>query len=164
MGAGILPITFNSVSLLFLLGQEKTGQWSDFGGSSQDRYESKFKTGIREGYEELNGLLGNEYELAMLVKNNFLGHVSNERYTTFAFKTTYDPMLPLYFERNLNFVNNTTPSIINLQNNGLYEKKKINWFTSDQIYNLELRPFYKKIIFKILQNEKKIEKLFKDQI
>jgi hypothetical protein len=51
-----------------------------------------------------------------------------------------------------------------MKHNGLYEKKKINWFTSQEIYNLELRPFYKKIIFKILQNEKKIEKLFADEV
>ena len=162
MGAGILPMAFNGISILFLLGQERTGQWSDFGGSSNNRYENKFKTGLREGYEELSGLLGNEYELAVLIKKNYIAEVGDERYSTFAFKTKYDPMLPVYFNRNYNFVKNTTPSIVNHHHNGLYEKTKIKWFTSEEIYDLELRPFYKNIIFKILQNEKKIEKLFKD--
>ena len=164
MGAGILPIAFNGISVLFLLGQEKTGQWSDFGGSANDRYETKFKTAIREGYEELSGLLGNEYEIAMQIKNNYIGQINDDRYTTFAFKTNYDTTLPIHFKRNYNFVKKTTPYLIDLKHNGLYEKKNINWFTSEEIYNLELRPFYKKIIFKILQNEKKIEKLFADEV
>ena len=163
MGAGILPVAFNGISVLFLLGQEKTGQWSDFGGSTHDRFETKFKTAIREGHEELSGLLGNEYEIAMQIKNNYIGQINNDRYTTFAFKTNYDKTLPIYFKRNYNFVKKTTPYLIDLKHNGLYEKKNIKWFTSEEIYNLELRPFYKKIIFKILLNEKKIEKLFKDK-
>jgi len=161
MGAGILPITFNGISVLFLLGQENNGQWSDFGGSSNDRYESKFKTAIREGHEELSGLLGNEYEIAKQIKNNYIGQVYYYSYTTFIYKTTYDTTLPLHFKRNYNFVKRTTPHLIDTPDNGLYEKKKINWFTSKEIYNLELRPFYKTIIFKVLENEEKIEKLFK---
>lgn len=160
MGAGILPIAFNGFNLVFLLGQEKTGQWSDFGGSSNNRYETKFKTAIREGYEELNGLLGDKHKMAIQIKNNYIGQINDDRYTTFAFKTDYDTSLPIYFKRNYNFIEKTTPYLIDMPSNGLYEKKNINWFTSNEIYNLELRPFYKKVIFKILQNEKKIEKLF----
>ena len=90
MGAGILPVAFNGISVLFLLGQEKTGQWSDFGGSTHDRFETKFKTAIREGHEELSGLIGNEYEIAMQIKNNYIGQINDDRYTTFVFKTNYD--------------------------------------------------------------------------
>lgn len=160
MGAGILPIAFNGVSLMFLLGKEKTGQWSDFGGSSKDIYETNLRTAIREGYEESSGLLGNQYQIAMKIKNDYITHLKYDRYTTFAYKIDYDENLPVYFKRNYNFVVNTTPSIVNKYNNGLYEKTQIKWFTSSQVQKLELRPFYEKIIFKVIENEKKIEKLF----
>lgn len=164
MGAGILPIAYNGVSIILLLGQESNGQWSDFGGSQNNKYETKFETAIREGHEELSGLLGNEYEISKKIKSNFIQRINSDRYTTFAFKSEYDKNLPVYFNRNFNFVKNTTPYLINIEHNGLYEKIQIKWFTPQEIYNLELRPFYKNIIFKILQNEKKIEKLFNDEI
>ena len=63
MGAGILPVSFNGVCMVFLLGKEHNNQWSDFGGSSLNKHETKFNTAIREGYEELSGLLGTEKEL-----------------------------------------------------------------------------------------------------
>lgn len=164
MGAGILPVAFNGLSVVFLLGKESSGLWSDFGGSSKNIYEKKIKTAIREGYEEQNGLLGNQYEISMQIKQNFIGQYNNERYTTFAYKTDYDPKLPIYFRRNYNFVVNCTPSIVNINHNGLYEKKEIKWFTSNEIYDLDIRPFYKNIIFKFLQDEKKIEKIFIDEL
>ena len=151
MGAGILPIAFNGISLVFLLGKEQNNQWSDFGGSPNSKYESKFHTAIREGYEETNGLLGNNYELGLKVKNNLISHYSNDRYTTYLFNIEYDESLPIYFNNNYKFVKNNTPFLLT-QNNGLYEKKEIRWFTEKEIYHIELRPFYKKIIYPILQN------------
>lgn len=156
MGAGILPVCFNGVSLLFLLGKEQNNEWSDFGGSSNSRYESTFHTAIREGYEETNGLLGNKYELGLKVKNNYILDYSNHRYTTHLFKINYDNNLPLYYNNNFNFIKNNYPQIIKEKNNGLYEKKEIDWFQKKQIYDLNLRPFYKKIIYPILDREKEI--------
>jgi len=52
MGAGILPISFNGVCMVFLLGKEHNNEWSDFGGTSLYKHETKFKTAIREGHEE----------------------------------------------------------------------------------------------------------------
>ena len=66
MGAGILPASFNGICMVFLLGKEKNNCWSDFGGSSLNKYEPKFKTAIREGHEELSGLLGSQIELEKL--------------------------------------------------------------------------------------------------
>ena len=64
MGAGILPVTIFKGSILFLLGKERynSDYWSDFGGSTIPK-ETIFQTAIREGYEELDGFLGNKEEL-----------------------------------------------------------------------------------------------------
>lgn len=158
MGAGILPVAFNGISLMFLLGKEQNNQWSDFGGSQKNVHEPTFNTAVREGHEELNGLLGCEYKLSLKIKNNYLMKYYHDRYTTYLFKTDFDNNLPKYFNNNYNFIRNTTPFLIN-KDNGLYEKKEINWFTIDEIYDLELRPFYKKIIFPIIENPEKIEML-----
>ena len=150
MGAGILPVSFNGVCMVFLLGKEHNNQWSDFGGSPLNKDESKFNTAIREGYEELSGLLGTEKELKEKVKNNFILKSNLDKYTTYMFNIDYDRNLPLYFNRNYNFVKNTSKDIITNKHNGLYEKKEIAWFTSEEIYKLNLRPFYRDIIFDIL--------------
>ena len=125
---------------------------SYFGGSSLNKNEPKFKTAIREGYEELSGLLGTKKELENLVKNNYIEQYSNDRYTSYIFNIEYDEPLPKYFNKNYEFVKNTTPSIINTNDNGLYEKKEIRWVTVDEIYKLEFRPFYRKIILPIVKN------------
>ena len=158
MGAGILPVAFNGISLVFLLGKEQNNQWSDFGGTSSI-YETTFDTAIREGYEELSGLLGTKNQLRNTVRNNLIFEFYNNRYTTYLFRSEYDENLVTYFNLNYQFVKNTTPGIIKVNHNGLYEKKEIAWFTREEIYNLELRPFYKNVIYPILKN-KKIEKLF----
>ncbi len=158
MGAGILPVSFNGVCMVFLLGKEQNNQWSDFGGSPSNLNEQPINTAIREGYEELSGLLGTEKELRQKVKKNLILSYNSNRYTTFMFNIDYDENLPLYFNRNYNFVRNTTPNIIKHKNNGLYEKKEIKWFTIDEIYKLELRPFYKDVIYNIL-NESNLKKI-----
>ena len=163
MGAGVLPIAFNGVSILYLLGKEQTNEWSDFGGSSNKKFETTFRTAIREGHEELSGMLGSEFEMARNVKKNYIGKFNNNRYTSYLFHTYYDSKLPIYFNRNYQFVKNTTPYIVDRQHNGLYEKKEIKWFCKDELYELNLRPFYKSIIFPIIENEKKIEILFAEK-
>ena len=152
MGAGILPISFNGVCMVFLLGKEHNNEWSDFGGTSLYKHETKFKTAIREGHEELSGILGSPKELKYQVKNNYIAPYSSGRYTTFMFNTDYDKNLPIYFNRNYRFVKNNTPHIIDNNYKGLYEKKEIAWFTSEEIYSLKLRPFYKDIIYFIINN------------
>ena len=72
MGAGILPITLNKGVIFLLLGQERHNNLlCDFGGSS-NKGEKVYNTAIREGYEELNGLLGPISELEKKVSNNLL--------------------------------------------------------------------------------------------
>ena len=72
MGAGILPVSLYRGCIYLLLGQERKGDlWSDFGGSSEfinNKKERPFATAIREGGEELNGILGINKQLELLVK------------------------------------------------------------------------------------------------
>ena len=156
MGAGILPMAFNGVCMVFLLGKEQNNEWSDFGGTSLNKHETTFNTALREGYEELSGLLGNPDKFKKQIINNYIGPYvecsNSQRYTTYIFKIDYDEALVKYFNRNYDFVKRTTPSIINTLDNGLYEKKEIAWFTKEEIYDLNLRPFYKNIIYTIIDD------------
>ena len=89
MGAGILPIALYKGGLYLLLGQERNNNlWSDFGGSS-NKNEKPFKTAIREGYEELNGFLGNIDELEKKVDSSILLTVSYDKYTSYIFSLNY---------------------------------------------------------------------------
>jgi hypothetical protein len=156
MGAGILPIAFNGVCMVFLLGKEQNNEWSDFGGTSLNVRESTFNTALREGYEELSGLLGSPDEFKKKIINNYVGPYidcsNSQTYTSFIFETEYDEALIKYFNRNYDFVRRTTPNIINTLDNGLYEKKEIAWFTKEEIYKLKLRPFYKNIIYRLIDD------------
>ena len=98
MGAGILPICVRAGSISVLLGQERfDNKWSDFGGS-RNPGETNIKTALREGEEELNGILGTGNTLSELVKNNYIAEIGNGyRYSSFVFNIKYDNRLPIYF-------------------------------------------------------------------
>ena len=101
MGAGILPIAFRKGKIYFLFGREyinatennkvwkDAGKWSDFGGSKEQN-ETFAETAIREGYEELNGLLGPVNELEKKVSNNLVITISYDKYTSYVFHTIQD--------------------------------------------------------------------------
>ena len=156
MGAGILPIAFNGVCMVFLLGKEQNNEWSDFGGTSLNVGELTFNTALREGHEELSGMLGPPDKFKKQIINNYVGPYidcsNSQTYTSFVFETEYDESLIKYFNRNYDFVKRTSPNIINDSDNGLYEKKEIDWFTKEEIYKLKLRPFYKNIIYSLIDD------------
>ena len=56
-GAGILPFQINENNLYFLLGQDKDGSWSDFGGRVDFRDKNIKETAVREFYEETIGVV-----------------------------------------------------------------------------------------------------------
>ena len=127
MGAGILPVALYKNTLFLLLGQERHNNlWSDFGGSSQIG-EKLYQTAIREGTEELNGHLGSYEYLENKVKTNLIMGLEHERYTSYLFKTTYTKKLPYYFNNNNICIEKYIDKNIIKNNNGLFEKKKINW-------------------------------------
>ena len=82
--AGILPYTNYKGSIYFLLGRDSDNKWSDFGGSSL-KGETTYQTAIREGYEELNGVLGTKYELEKIVNKNKIMKIEHNSYTSILF-------------------------------------------------------------------------------
>lgn len=150
MGAGILPITFIKGSVFFLLGQEQNNYWCDFGGSS-NRDETTFNTAIREGYEELDGLLGNKRTLSKLVTDNLIKKYHTNRYTTYVFKmdSKYLETLPLYFNNHRKFLDKEINYTLK---DGIFEKKQIQLFSkNDLIINSNIiRPYYRKLIPNLL--------------
>lgn len=163
MGAGILPVALYRGTLFVLLGQERYNNnlWVDFGGSSTNtERKNPFKTAIREGSEELNGLYGTEEYLINTVSNNLLLTLTNkdDKYTTYLFKTNYDTKLPHYFVLQNSFIEKHLQRQIVDNHNGLFEKIKIKWYSIDELKNTEtkkmIRPYYLMIINSIIKNER----------
>lgn len=151
MGAGILPVTISKGTILFLLAKESNLKyWSDFGGSSK-KYETKFDTAIREGYEELDGFLGNKQELTNRVNNNFIEKIEIDKYSTYLFYVKYDKIkyLPYYFNNQRNFLKNYLTYI---PTDGIFEKSEVKLFSkSDLIINEDIiRPFYRDVTYELL--------------
>ena len=102
VAASILPVTIHNGELLFLFGKEcemekSAPGWSDFGGGVEDN-EPIYKAALREGSEELMGILGDDKELGKLVKKN--GGVYKLLYDTYhihVFLIEYDETLPKYY-------------------------------------------------------------------
>lgn len=163
MGAGVLPLAIYKGTLFMLLGQERNNNlWSDFGGGTI-KGEKPFKTAIREGCEELTGFLGDESELEEQVTNNLISSISFERYTSYMFKIPYDKKLPKYFSNVNKFAETHLQTNIENNENGLFEKKQIQWVSLSDLktnkLNIQMREHYKPIMNSILKNEKFIMKL-----
>ena len=158
MGAGVLPVSLYKGTLFMLLGQERHNNlWGDFGGSAY-KGERPFKTAIREGTEELNGFLGDESEFETLVTSNLILSISYDKYTSYIFKTNYDKKLPTNFSNVNSFAEQHLKDKIDIEHNGLFEKKQIQWFPlsklKDKNSQIRLREFYKPLLETILKNEK----------
>ena len=158
MGSGILPVTIIKGSILFLLGREQNhnNYWCDFGGSS-NLNESVFKTAIREGYEEMDGLLGNKKTLSKLVSKNLICSFNTDRYITYLFYVNPNKLINMeyYFNNHRKFLEDEN-LMINIKE-GLFEKNKVKLFSKNDLilnYN-HIRPFYKDIVNDLLIIEKK---------
>tara|TARA_B100001093_G_scaffold514010_2_gene587123 strand:- start:1653 stop:2171 length:519 start_codon:yes stop_codon:yes gene_type:complete len=152
MGAGILPVSLYRGSVYILLGQERYNNlWGDFGGS-HIKGEDNFTTAIREGSEELNGLLGNKNKLKKKVNENIIVTISNtnDKYKSYIFNLKYDKNLVEYFDNLNSFIEEYLKDKIDNDHNGLFEKKTIKWFNINYFNNKEnfkiIRPHYKSII------------------
>lgn len=156
MGAGILPVTIMKGTIFFLLGKERynNNYWCDFGGSSNDN-ESIYQTAIREGYEELDGLFGNQYELKKKVNNSLIKSYCTDSYSTFLFNVDYYELY--YFEKYFNNHRIFIDTELDLQKKeGIFEKSKVKLFTKKElIKNInEIRPFYRDIVYQLIDLSK----------
>ena len=161
MGAGILPVALYRGTLFLLLGKERNLEWSDFGGGRNPNENIK-KTHIREGMEELNGILGCNEELEERVNNNLLYTITYQdkikqkrnAYTTYVFRTDYDKNLPIYFSNFNKFAEIHLKDKIS--KNGLFEKSEIQWISIQDLKNkntFKLRPWYEPVIDTIIKKE-----------
>jgi 8-oxo-dGTP pyrophosphatase MutT (NUDIX family) len=158
MGAGVLPVTLYKGALFLLLGQERNNNlWGDFGGKAH-KGERPFETAIREGIEELNGFLGDENEFEALVTSNMIISISYDKYTSYIFKTNYDKKLPYYFSNVNKFAEQHLKDKIDINDNGLFEKKQIQWYPLSKLKedkpHIAFREFYKPLINSIVKNER----------
>ena len=161
MGAGILPIALYRGTIYLLLGQERHNNLlCDFGGSPH-KGEQIIDTAVREGCEELNGLLGDIKSVDKLVNNNLILMINYEKYTSYVFNIRYDKNLPYYFNNLNNFAESYLVDKINDNHNGLFEKKIIEWYKLDDLKKLNsnsnfmknVRPHYKNILKSISSKE-----------
>lgn len=160
MGAGILPVTISNGILLFLMGKERSNNlWCDFGGSKEND-EHPIQTAVREGGEELNGLLGLNDELHNTITDSMIIPVEFNRYTSFLFYIHQDKNLVNTFEKNNEFAEIYLNSLIDKKHNGLFEKDEIKWYSVNELKTniKQFRPHYIPIINTIIYHENFIKK------
>jgi 8-oxo-dGTP pyrophosphatase MutT (NUDIX family) len=156
MGAGIIPVSIYNNQIYYLLGKEASeGKWSDFGGSKEND-ETPLQTAIREGYEELGGILGSKADIEKLIKKNLICKLKYKHFTSYVILVDYDKNLPFYFNNQFQFIKKNIPSLID--KNGLFEKSEINWLTAYNIKNnrYKIRSFFQGIVDELLQHHKYI--------
>jgi 8-oxo-dGTP pyrophosphatase MutT (NUDIX family) len=173
VASSILPVAIKDDKLYFLFGEENDREdsakgFSDFGGRIEGN-EQVVETALREGSEELSGFLGNMSQLSELIKNNGgTMHIYDEKnkYNIHIFYIDYDKNLPIYYNQNHDFLwTNMDNQLLN--DSKLFEKKRIDWFSIEDIKRRksEFRNFYQEItelfikkeqeIYRFLQNNQK---------
>ena len=155
LGAGLIPFSKVNNKLVYLLGQDNLSKkWCDFGGKSE-KYETLLETAAREGYEELNGLLGSQSVMKKVAVRHKIAELKFHDYTTIVFKTDYDEKLEEYYSNNYRFFEKYLPAAKKNPHNGLLEKAEIRWFSFAELRKnrAKFRPFYRNMVDMILEHE-----------
>tara|TARA_Y100000389_G_C17449650_1_gene513874 strand:+ start:1255 stop:1734 length:480 start_codon:yes stop_codon:yes gene_type:complete len=156
--AGILPITYYKNKVYFLFGREtkdvnnkQAGQWSDFGGT-REKGETLFQTAVREGYEETDGIFGDEQAIGRLIEDYQIEVMNQGKYKIYMVMVPYKKELPKKFRLQYKKAKKENIKLIT-EHNGLYEKDMIRWFTIDSLKkNInEFRPWYRAVIRKLIK-------------
>lgn len=156
--AGILPYTYdNSGKLLFLLGKDYEGEWSDFGGRSELKDNNNEKnTASREFFEET---LGSVMNISDCISN-----IDSEKTLKITSKTLngspYYMFLIFIDFSNYNEYFHKTSHFLRYQFRDNYskfiEKITIRWFTVDTIINCiesETKPVpLRGVFYRTIQN------------
>lgn len=163
VGASILPACFYDGNLYFLFGKENsladTPGWSDFGGGV-DKGESIFQAAMREGSEELTGILGDGKMISKLIKKNGgVFKMQKETYHIHLFHLPYPEYesMPKFYNNSHYFLWNRMNKKM-LNDTKLFEKIEIQWFTIDDMKKRrdEFRNFYREIVDMIIEKESEI--------
>jgi len=148
VAASILPVTIHNGELLFLFGKEcemekSAPGWSDFGGGVENK-EPIYKAALREGSEEMMGILGNQKELGNLIKKNGgVYKLCYEDYHIHVFFLEYDENLTKYYNNIHQFVWKKMDHKL-LYETRIFEKSEIDWFSINDIktQRKSFRHFY----------------------
>ena len=167
-GSSILPVSIHNNKLYFLFGKENDMEisapgFSDFGGGVEPG-EIEIDTAIRECAEELTGFLGDREKLKSLVKDPYIVKYADEStsYTVHIIPFQHDPMLPLYYNNNHQFLWNRMDKKM-LNSTKFFEKIEIRWFSEEELLEKmpEYREFYKNVIKQIVAKLPLIRKYIK---
>jgi 8-oxo-dGTP pyrophosphatase MutT (NUDIX family) len=165
VAASILPVALYKNKLYFLFGLENEFEdsapgWSDFGGKV-DGNEDIYTAALREGKEELTGILGEEKDIDELIQKGKLYRITHGTYHIHIFKMEYDPNLPKYYENVHDFLWNTLDK--NILHKTCFEKEKIKWFSEQEMVKQKgsFRHFYQEIIDLIHKELPEIKKHYK---
>jgi hypothetical protein len=165
VGSSILPACYYKGKLYFLFGKENpladTPGWSDFGGGVEPG-ENIIQTALREGGEELTGILGDDKMISILIKKNGgIFKMQHETYHIHMFHLPYSEYkdMPKYYNNTHHFLWNRMDKKL-LNETKLFEKIEIQWFSIDDIKKRrgEFRNFYRNIVDMIIEKEPEIRR------
>jgi hypothetical protein len=170
-GASILPVAIHKNQLYFLFGRDigDTPGFACFGGGVEEKEQKNiYKAALREGAEELTGFLGDATQLETLIETNGgyfpITHQSNRGfYHAHLFRIPYEPLLPLFYQQNHDFLMKKLTKKHFSKNKHLFEKAEIAWMTADEMIKRseEFRPFYRLIIEQIIETLPSIKDFLK---
>lgn len=169
-GASLLPVAIHKNQLYFLFGRDigDTPGFACFGGGVEEHETDIYKAALREGAEELTGFLGDAQQLATLIETNGghfpISHQSNRgAYHAHLFRIPYEPLLPLFYKQNHDFLIKTLTQKHFSKNKHLFEKAEITWMTTKEMVQRrnEFRPFYRLVVDQLIATLPSIREFLK---
>lgn len=169
-GASLLPIAIHKNKIHFLFGRDTgdTPGFACFGGGIESHESDIYQAALREGAEELTGFLGDKKTLEKLIQKNGgcfpITHQSNRGlYHAHLFRIPYEPLLPLFYKQNHDFLMKTMTKPHFSDNKHLFEKEEIAWMTVQEMQTRrkDFRPFYRAIIDQIIATLPSIQNFLK---
>ena len=129
--AGVLFYYKSNGTVFFLLGKDRRGKWSDFGGKCEQEDFTINETAAREFYEETVGIVMNKFTVSHILKNNcyVIGRsYLNKPYYMFISEMTYKIRYTEQFKESYRYIK----SILG-NNSPFCEKIDIQWISKDNI-------------------------------
>lgn len=147
--AGVLPFCIHEGRILFLLGRDNEGTWSDFGGHSEIHDQGRWNiTAAREFYEETIGsVLTIEQILERLEsKKNYVciydRTLGNYNYYMYLLRIPYSAVYRGQFLSTHSFMRYLSGKISKEESRHYLEKNDIGWFTAEEWE--DLRPIFRR--------------------
>lgn len=135
--SGVVPFAVTGEDIFFLLGQEKSGMWSDFGGKLEIG-ETSIDCAIREAREESMGFLNiNSLDTDLCI--------SNTRASMYGYEIDYIPELPELYNNSYQYHHSVHVSMTtkfhsldaHINKIGYLEKKQIKWISYSEYLKMK---------------------------